>query len=491
MKQSLAIFFVVFFIADFAAGQQKFEPTVDYRREAIAKGQVREFLNAMEAMAPDAETRQNWDRASRAYSEASVAARTIGQLQKSVSHATKAIEMGQRAKDPQLQASAILFLTSAYQSLGQSEKEREWLQKGVEIAKEIKTGAKEVVEARLYTQLGQNFRRQGEPQRAIEYISYALQALEARLTFYKGRRIGPGSSVTSFAPVIQGTQRQMITSLNQLGTAYLQANNPEEAIKAFERGMAISKAGSKGPEEGSLSLGLGRAYIAQKDFPAALENFTKALQLAEGRHQTSLIQSASSGIGDVFLQTQREAEAMPYYQKAIDSIESTRSLLESEEFRTSFFEDKGQIYGGIILAHLGAKNLEEAFNYNERARSRAFLDILGSKVQLAKQGSLIEEERALQAKISTLKAQLANQRGEEAGDGSGRDKLRQELEAVQKAYTDFLAKVRKSDKEQASLMNVEPLTLKQLQELLDPGVTVLEYFVPRGRAMLWVAPLRS
>jgi len=488
MTRSLVVFFTIFSLVGFAAAQQKFEPTADYRREAIATGQVREFLNAMEAMGLVGETNKDWDRASRAYSEASVAAGTIGQLQKSVSHATKAVEMGQRARDPFLQASAILFLASAYQRLGQSQKEREWLQRGVEVAKEIKDYSKEVTEARLYRQLGQNFLRQGEAQKAIEYISHSLQKMEARLTWLKN--IPKLRDRGNIPQAIQGTEFQMVSNLDQLGTAYLRAGNPQEAIKAFERGMATSKgSGLKGPEEGSLSLGLGRAYLGQKDFPAALENFTKALQLAEGRRQTSLIQQASSGIGDVFLQTQREAEAVPYYKKAIDTIESTRSLLESEEFRTSFFEDKGQIYGGIILAHLAAKNVDEAFNYNERARSRAFLDILGSKVQLARQGELIEEERALQAKISALKTKLAEQRseiGEQEREETSRGRLRQELEAAQKAYTDFLAKVRKENKEQASLMNVEPLILKQVQELLDPGVTVLEYFVPRGRAMLWV-----
>ena len=35
-------------------------------------------------------------------------------------------------------------------------------------------------------------------------------------------------------------------------------------------------------------------------------------------------------------------------------------------------------------------------------------------------------------------------------------------------------------------MNVEPLTLKDAQQLLDPGVTMLEYFVVGQRVLLWV-----
>ena len=48
----------------------------------------------------------------------------------------------------------------------------------------------------------------------------------------------------------------------------------------------------------------------------------------------------------------------------------------------------------------------EAFNFSERARSRAFLDVLGSKVQLAT-GALLDEERALQARINGLRARLS------------------------------------------------------------------------------------
>jgi CHAT domain-containing protein len=71
-------------------------------------------------------------------------------------------------------------------------------------------------------------------------------------------------------------------------------------------------------------------------------------------------------------------------------------------------------------------------------------------------------------------------------DSTGRPELRRELEDAQKAYADFLTEVRKENKEQASSMNVEPLTLKEVQELLDPGITLLEYFVVRGAVLLWV-----
>jgi CHAT domain-containing protein len=433
----------------------------------------------METKALEAEKKSNWQEASTSYREASRAARISGQLQKALSYGNKAVEMAEKEGSPGLQTRGILQLSQTLGRLGQHAKRREWLQKGIEIAKLIPPGLfKEGIEANLYRELGGDFLRSGEAQKAVQYLLYSLRAQELRLTFLKSRRRGNPQR-------IQSTEHHVVNALERLGHAYQNAGNVEEAIKAYERGLVkIKESGLKTHLEAALYEGLGQLYLRQKDFPRAQESLQRALEMAEKLQHTKVIQHASSQIGDVFLQTQRPAEAIPYYKKAIDTIESTRSLLESEEFRTSFFEDKGQIYGGIILAHLGARNVEEAFNYNERARSRAFLDILGSKVELTRGETLLEEERALQARINALKAMM-EEPGEEE-DAADKGQLRQELGAAQKAYTDFLSKVRKEDKEQASLMNVEPLTLKQLQELLEPGVTVLEYFVLQGRAVLWV-----
>lgn len=447
------------------------------------KAEIVEALGDLEAKAMASEKANKWQEASNFYTLAARAARISGQLQKAMAYGNKGLELGEKAAGPGLQAEATMQLALALRLVGQQAKSKEILQKGIEIAKQVPpTPFKEALEANLYRELGTVFMREGDTQKAVEYISYSLQAQEARLSFFENRARGVNPQV------IANSKQFIVAALERLGTAYRRAGNVEEAIKSFERGIHIIKeSGLKSPSESDLYQGLGQLYLNQKDYPRALENLQKALELAERAEQVPAIQRASSDIGNVFLQTQRPAEAIPHFKKAIDAIESTRSLLESEELRSSFFEDKGQIYGGIILAHLAAKNVEEAFNYNERARSRAFLDILGSRVQLAR-GGLLGEERALQARISTLQARMTMGAGDgEEEDGEAlRRQMRQELEAAHKAYADFLSKVRQQDKEQASLMTVEPLTLKQIQELLDPGVSLLEYFVVRGRAVLWV-----
>jgi CHAT domain-containing protein len=97
-------------------------------------------------------------------------------------------------------------------------------------------------------------------------------------------------------------------------------------------------------------------------------------------------------------------------------------------------------------------------------------------------GGLVEEERILQERIAAIRARLS---GEDIGEAD-RAGLRKALSEAEVAYSVFLSKVRKQDKEQATLMSVEPLGLKQVQELLDPDTSLLEYFVTGKEVFAWV-----
>ena len=480
------IFLLIAFNTGYATAQTGLDP-IAATRDAIVRGESQQALSALETKAVEAEkqaasaffavsAQRYWVEASIAYREASGLARNSGQLQKAISYGSKALEAAERAGQPALQNRAISRLAIAYNQLGQPAKAKELFEKGIGIAR--KTDIREIQGAQMYRGLGSVQLRQGEVQKATENLSYALDLVEAGLV--ENRRRPYSRDPKAMREIEHNVEEVRVGILVDLGNAYRRAGKTEEAIKTFEKGVAVIKeSGLKSGIEADLHFALGQLYLGKKEFPPALENLNGALHMAEQFLLARTNYLASSAIGDLFLQTQKPSEAIPYFKRSIENIESTRSLLQSEEFRSSFFEDKGQIYGGTILAHLAAGNVAEAFDYNERARSRAFLDILGSKVQLARGGTLLEHERALQARISVLQAMTAAQ-------GADSPELRKDLAEAQQDYNEFLAKVRKENKEQASLMNVEPLTLKGVQELLDPGVTALEYFVVRGRAVLWV-----
>jgi CHAT domain-containing protein len=444
-------------------------------------------LEALEARALDAEKNGNWQQATVFYRQASVVARQIEQLQKAVAYGEKAFQLSEKARNPTLQVMAVLNLVRVYIPIQQRAKAVDVLVQAEEIVKQIaEPMRRQNFEANVHRELGFLYLKDGKLKEAIDYISRSLEFRESLLASLNQPK-GRGSKTP--AAGIRNIEKAVVVDLLRLGAAYQKAGKFTEAVAVYERGLKLTQdRGGKLVQEGKFYKELGEIYLSQKNFPRALEYLNRAMDGPAIRRSEQWFFKAASDAGFALMATGKPADAIPYFKRAIESIESRRASLESEELRAAFFDNKRQTYTGIISAQLLVGNIDESFDYNERARSRAFLDILGSKLELAR-GALLEEERSLQARVSTLQAKLNDDEEDDTEEDDFQEdetRLRQDLNAAQKAYADFLARVRKENKEQASLMNVEPLTLKEVQERLDPGVTLVEYFINNDAVILWV-----
>ena len=150
-----------------------------------------------------------------------------------------------------------------------------------------------------------------------------------------------------------------------------------------------------------------------------------------------------------------------------------------------YFEDKMNAYRGMIRGHWAVNDMEQAFNFNEKARSRTFLDVLGSKVQLSRvQGMLQEEETALRARVARIRGRTAA--GTEVVAPTEDLPSEDDVRKLDENYDALINKTRQAYREQSSLMTVEPLKLKEVQALLEPGQTLIQYFITREKLFLWV-----
>jgi CHAT domain-containing protein len=486
LNTGLSVVLLPIFFVGCAVSEPRFEidlvnsglPT----RRALLRGETKEALAFYEAEARQAETNataswfpeRDWAIATVAYREASRAALHSGQLQKAIAHAEKALAAAEKTTNPTNQVRAVVELINANNSVRNFDRARELIEKGLGIAQ--KSHLNWWV-SNLYYQLGDDLIRRGEYGEAVEALSQSLYLAEASLRVAWRR---------SSNEVL--TQRTgVVIRLTRLGDAYRLAGQLDQALEQYERAFSsIREWGLKYPYEPALYKGVGQLYLQQNNFPQALESFKKALSTAESQQIPAGISSASQNIGDLMWRTGKSDEAIPHYQRAIQQIESVRSVLEAEKFRQSYFEGQLRAYVRMMDALLLSGKPEEAFNYSERARSRVFLDVLGSRVQLSRvKSDVLEEERALQERIAGLKASLTSEGDEEHGI-IDRGRLAKELTGAEKAYATFLENVRKQDKEQAALMTVEPLTHREVQQLLDPGTTLIEYFVNERDIFIWV-----
>jgi CHAT domain-containing protein len=451
-------------------------------RRALLRGEIKEALAFYEAEAKQAEKNaaaswfpeQDWVVATVAYREASRAAYHSGQLQKAIAHAEQALAAAEKTTNPHHQVRAVLELINANNSVMNFDRARQLIEKGLGIAQ--KSHLNWWVSS-LYAKLGGDLIRRGEYGEAVEALSQSLSIAEVSL------RVAWRRSSNEVLTERTG----VVTRLTSLGNAYRRAGQLDRALEQYERAFSsIREWGLKYPYEPALYEGVGQLYLQQNNFPQALESFKKALSIAGSQQIPARISSASQNIGDFMWRTGKPDEAIPHYQRAIQQIESVRSVLEAEKFRQSYFEGHLRAYARMMDTLLLSGKPEEAFNYSERARSRVFLDVLGSRVQLSRvKSGVLEEERALQERIAGLKASLTSEGDEEHGI-IDRGILATELREAEKAYATFLEKVRKQDREQASLITVDPLTLSEVQQLLDPGTTLIEYFVNERDIFIWV-----
>lgn len=486
LKSTCLALLPILFASGCAVQQPKFQLTYASTRQALIRGEIQEALAFYESQAREAEknaetswsSTQHWESATAAYTEAARAASLSGQLQKAITYGEKALATAEKTKSPSRWLGAAEQLIISYTILKNLDKARALIQKGFEVVKEIpaNTYQRVVWEANLNQKLGSDLLLRREYQKAVDAYSQSVYLTRLRLSF-----LTTGSRVSL---ELENARTTTIQRLNFLGNAYRQAGKSKQALEQYESALeSIREWGLKFAYESPLYQSMGELYLQGKDFPKALQNFQKALAVAEDQRTPVWIRSANIQIGNTLRQLGKHAEATPYYQNAIQDIESTRSLLESEENRRSFFEGALGPYIAMMDVLLTAGKPDDAFSFSERARSRGFLDVLGNRVQLSRvKSGLLEEERSLQERIAAIKARLSSEEDGEVDRGV----LRKQLAEAEQAYGSFIAKVRKQDKEQVSLMSVEPLTLKDVQELLDPGTTLIEYFVTSSVTYAWV-----
>ena len=501
----------------------KFDGTNASLRNALLQGKIKDALANYEVEAKQAENnavsssspQRYWSQAVGAYLQAADAARFSGQLQKAIIYGEKALDIVQKPKvsvsgrtgrggklmpAPVPELAAIGILIATYRTVRNFDNVRALAEKGLRLLKEnpnIGRFQRLSHEGALYAALGDDRLRRGEYEKAIDALSQAVSVQRAALSMsgLAGSGRGRGPKAREGARLKgENSEVGLGDALVKLARAFRLAGRFDDALARYREAFnRVSAGGTTAVLAQDVYLGVGEVYLQQKKASLAIESFQKALALAEAEQRTVGINSASAGLGASYRQASRATEAIPYYQKAIQQTESTRSLLQSDDYRQSFFEGGLNAYFGIIESLSESGKADEAFSFSERARSRSFLDLLGSKTQLSRvAGGFRDEEQALHQRIAGMKALLSAQVDEDDDDDEEESEdidaatLRNQLAEAETAYSNFLLRVKKEDKEQASLMNVEPLTLKQTQELLEPGVTLLEYFITNDSVLVWI-----
>ena len=174
--------------------------------------------------------------------------------------------------------------------------------------------------------------------------------------------------------------RGVATGLDKTGLAYFRLGRHEEAFASLDRSAEILETGQPAFLAPTLAL-IGRVHAARGDAERALAYGGRAMGLARvhrqrgsalGRWRTA--GARSSGIsGGAKRPSRRSTRASPR------SSGCARGVVAFDEARTGFLEGKQAVYADAIDLLMELGRVEEALELAERARARAFLDLLGGR----------------------------------------------------------------------------------------------------------------
>lgn len=169
-------------------------------------------------------------------------------------------------------------------------------------------------------------------------------------------------------------------------------------------------------------------------------------------------------------------DAIDFYRRAVDVIEQQRSTVNTEVNKIGFVGDKQAVYARLIATLVAAGRHAEAFEYAERAKSRALVDLLASKNDYAVANA--DSAQAVAALTQLANAEAAVRVQDDAGAA--------ELDARRRRSIEIKERLRSSAPELASLVTVAGLPAREIQALLREDETLLEFYYHEGDAFAFV-----
>ena len=164
--------------------------------------------------------------------------------------------------------------------------------------------------------------------------------------------------------------------------------------------------------------------------------------------------------------------AIQSYRQAIAAVESLRAQLKAEESRTGFLGKSLAPYERLIALCLREPGGEaEAFEVVERAKARAFIELLAGKPLRppeAVPSAMLAREASLRQALGTLYAMHLHAGA--LGPGAAR------VASLETELEDLYRRMRRLDAQYAGSRSVEPLSLAEVQQRLPASAALLEYF---------------
>ncbi len=405
-------------------------------------------------------------------------------------------------------------LAGVYDNLGETQAALDNYAKGAAIYREKE---RPVELARMLSSSGVLYSSLGDKPRALELQSEALV-----LSRKAQSRQDEAASLANLADLYQDqgqTQKaresyqQALTisreirnrqneasNLNRLGLLEHSTGNRPGAVKYFAQALVISNELGAKPSSAFTLNNLGVVHDGLGDNKAALEHFNKALTVFREIENKSGEAMILYRISSLQKKTGQIEEARRNITGALEIVETLRGKIASTDLRSSYFATVQQyyeLYIDLLMREHQSRPNENlnftALQISEQARARSLLDLLQEAKADARQSAdpkLLVREQELLELINGKAAQQAQAFGD-ARKAELAKTLGAEINRLSAEYELLEASIRESNPRYAELVRASPLTLADVEALLDPQTLLLEYRLSETRSYLWAVSQRT
>jgi CHAT domain-containing protein/tetratricopeptide (TPR) repeat protein len=426
----------------------------------------------------------------------------LGDYEAALSYYERALSMYRNAGNDTLAVIALKRIARAYGTRQEYERELSALSEALQIVERTDDRAEE---AGLLSSIGVDYALLGEYDRAIVFLDQSL-ALFRSLGDKTGEGyalVHSGSALNNLGRYEEGLQRYeaarkvfgeiddpvgsgfatagMAFSHHELGHRF-------RSFLLFSRVLRLADRATEETEIAEDPLILGMLAAGMERYRRAIPQLETALEDGLAHDDLMKIGYSAGYLGYSYKALGKYEKAVDDYAIAIDVLERVRGDIRQEGHKTSFMKSKIEVYEDIIEILVKLGRWEEAFDYVERARSRALLDLLGTR-RLEVTGKRNRDLLGRNEELSGRMAQLMKPPGEPAGNGTDEgasdDVNSRGLGETAEEYGSLIEEVRSENPELASLITVAPLTLDGVRKLMDDDMRIVEYFTTADRTYIF------
>jgi CHAT domain-containing protein len=258
----------------------------------------------------------------------------------------------------------------------------------------------------------------------------------------------------------------------------LRRQRADEADAALAEGTLAAERSASPLLRAEVELIRAERELRRPDPRAAAAAFAHARTLARELGAVDLIWRAEYGSGRAAEAEGQPARAIAAYRAAVDAIESVRGHMTSPGRRAGYLEGKLEVYQALVRLLIAQGRADEAFEYAERLRARAFRDLLlRAAVGTTTAGRQVEQQLA--QRVRHLHRALEDER-RHTGDQQRQAAIAvysAELAAAEREYFDAMDRLVASGSPLATALRVGAPDVPEVAARLPPRTALVEYLI--------------